>query len=161
MIHSPHSACHVNYSTFCCTTSCHSPFLLFLVFNLHGSKLVSLFLAFPQQQLLWQISFSFQFLSLQGHALVVVLSALTSPEPLLMARVRATGRWRVRWRAEKGLAFNQPQAVIWGLRTQPVNQPRPFHIFLSWTFEMTLICVPGSSHIPDNPYIKVLPGLLL
>lgn len=124
--------------------------LSFLIFIcLHGSKLVSFFLAFPQQQRLWQISISFQFLSLQGHALVVVLGVLTPPEPL---KVRMWGRWRERWRAEKGLAFNQFQAVIWRLSAQPVNQHRPFHILFLQTIEMILICLPGSSCIPKIPY---------
>lgn len=58
-----------------------------LVFNLHLSLWIStclLYLAFSQQQSLWQISISFQFLLLQGHVLVVAVSALTSPEPHLI-----------------------------------------------------------------------------
>lgn len=125
--------------------------LLFLIFiYLHVSQLCLPFYGFTPVIPLWQISFSFQFLSLQGHVLLVVLNTLTSPERLLIARMRARvrRRWRVRWRAKKGLDFNQPQAVIWGLRTQPVNQPRNFHIFFfSWTIEMTLICFPGPSYI--------------
>lgn len=157
IIHSPHHTCHFilhylllhNLMPF----SICFIFLLLIFICLHGFKLVSLFLAFPQQQPLWQISISFQFLSLQEHSLVVILSALTSPEPPLRSGEREEGerQWRARWRVWKGLAFNQPQAVIWGLGTQPVNQHRPFHnFFLDYQNDLHL-----SLWLQEHPWYSI------
>lgn len=156
MMHTPHSACNFIYSPFCWATLYHfsvSPIVLFSIFiSLYGSKLVSLFLAFSQQQSLWQISIS---------SISIAIRACSSGGyehiNLSWASFHPWGRWRARWRAEKRLTSKQTHIIIWGLRTKPVNWlmlfPFLFYSFFFnlWTINMNLTCLPGFSHIHVNP----------
>lgn len=134
-----------------------SPVVLFLIFiRLHGSKLVCLLLPLPQQQPLCQISISFQFPLLLGHALVVAISTLPAPEP---HPIPGGAGGHDGGGGEAGLPA-APGSYSRSKNSASLSAWVPSS-FCLWTGEMILTWAPGSSHIPADPYAELLPELLL